>query len=349
MIRRDLVIGLVALALLIAIPFIWPTRYVIGQLTLFFIWATVVTQWNLVFGVAGIFSLAQMALFAMGGYVTGMLGLYLGWSLWIAMIFGGLAAVLFSLVIGWACLRLSGPYVALLTLAIAQGMYLLIITDTACFYMDGVTCRNFTGGTRGLTKYGDFGFRQLLGNRHFSYGNYFLGLTLLSLATAFSIFIIRSPLGLAFRALRDHRAYARARGISRFKYQLLVFAASAFFTGLAGAVYAGYFRVMGANTLYLSLLLFLLSMMVVGGVGSAWGPLLGAAALMVADEALKEVVEYRHIGLGLILVAFVVLWPSGLVGAIETAWSRLLSLNKGRGGRADRAAARRAPAKSQLD
>jgi branched-chain amino acid transport system permease protein len=322
-IRRDVIVGFLILALLIVTPFIWPTRYVLGQFTLLFIWATVVTQWNLVFGLAGIFSLAQMALFAMGGYVTGMLGLYFGWSLWVAMFVGGFSAVLFSLLIGLACLRLRGAYVALLTLAIAQTMYLLIITDTECFFMDGVTCRNFTGGTRGLTKYGDFGFREMLGRKDFAYGNYFLALAVLAAATAFSIFIIRSPLGLAFRALRDSSVYAVSRGVSRFKYQMLVFAASAFFTGLAGAVYAGYFRVMGANTLYLPLLLFLLSMMVVGGLGSAWGPLLGVAALMLVDEVLKEAVGFRNIGLGLILIGFVVIWPKGIAGAIEAAWHRL--------------------------
>ena len=91
----------------------------------------------------------------------------------------------------------------------------------------------------------------------------------------------------------------------------------------AGAVYAGYFRVMGANTLYLSLLLFLLSMLVVGGLGSAWGPLLGVAALMLVDEALKETIEYRDIGLGAILVIMVMVWPTGIAGAIETAWRRI--------------------------
>ena len=171
---------------------------------MFFIWATVVTQWNLVFGVAGIFSLAQMAIFAFGGYATAMLGLYGSWNLWLALPFGGLAAVIFSLIIGLACLRLKGPYVALLTLAIAQVMYLMIITDTACFYMEGVTCRNFTGGTRGMAKYGDFGFRELLGYKYMAFGNYFLALSVLVLATAFSIFLSHGPLGAAFNALRDN-------------------------------------------------------------------------------------------------------------------------------------------------
>lgn len=326
--RRDIAIGLVLLAALAALPYAGPTRYVIGQMTLLFMWATVVTQWNLVFGVAGIFSLAQMALFAFGGYVTGMLGLYLSWSLWLTMPIGGLAAVLFSLLIGVACLRLRGAYVALLTLAIAQVTYLMIITDTDCFYMDGVTCRNFTGGTRGLAKFGDFGFRALLGY-NWVIGDYYLGLAILVLASIASFIIIRSPLGVAFRALRDNQSYARSRGISRFKYQLLVFAVSAFFTGLVGGFYAGHFTVMGANTLYLSLMLFLLSMMIVGGVGRVWGPIAGAAGLMLADEVFKEWVEYRNIGLGTVLVVFAMLLPKGIVGAIEeTLWPRLKALSR---------------------
>lgn len=316
-VRRDLIIGAGLLAAAVAVPFLMGGRYVLGQLTLFFIWATVVTQWNLVFGVAGIFSLAQMALFAMGGYATAMLGLYFDWNLWAALPVGGLAAVAFSLVIGLACLRLRGPYVALLTLAIAQVMYLLIITDTACFYMEGVTCRNFTGGTRGMAKYGDFGFRHLLGLHYMAWGDYFLALAVLALATGFSIFLIHSPLGAAFQALRDNPEYATSRGISRFKFQMLVFASSAFFTGLAGGVYAGYYKVMGANTLYLSLLLYLLAMMVIGGLGRTWGPVLGAAALMLADEALKDYPDYRAMGIGAALVLFMMLWPKGIAGGVE--------------------------------
>lgn len=315
-IRRDFLIGVIVLILAIALPFLMGGRYVIGQLTMLFIWATVITQWNLVFGVAGIFSLAQMALFAFGGYAAAMLGLYFDWNLWAALPIGGLAATAFSLLIGLACLRLRGPYVALLTLAISQVMYLLIITDTACFYMEGVTCRNFTGGTRGMAKYGDFGFREQLGYAYMAWGSYYLALVVLTLATAFSIFVIHSPLGAAFQALRDNPEYAASRGISRFKFQMLVFASSAFFTGLAGGVYAGYYKVMGANTLYLSLLLYLLAMMVIGGLGRTWGPILGAAALMLADEVLKDYPDYRAMGIGAALVVFVMVWPNGIAGAI---------------------------------
>jgi branched-chain amino acid transport system permease protein len=317
--RRDLWIGLGLLVFAIGLPFVFPTRYILGQGVLIFIWATVISQWNLVFGVSGVFSLAQMAIFAMGGYAAAMLALYFGVPLWLGMFAGGAAAVVFSLLIGLACLRLRGPYVALLTLAISQAMYLLIITDTACFIQQGVTCRNFTGGTRGMSRFGDYGFRELLGREYAAFGDYFLSLAVLIAATLFAAFIMRSPLGYGFQALRDSPSYAMARGVSRFKYQLLVFAASAFFTGIAGAVYAGHFRVMGASVLYLSLLLYLLSMMVLGGLGSLWGPIAGTVLLMVIDEGLKEFVEWRLAGLGMILIFGVIFMPKGVVGVIHQA------------------------------
>jgi len=314
--RNDLSVGLALLALAVALPFVWPVNYVVTQVTLFFVWAVVVTQWNLVYGVAGIFSLAQMALFAVGAYATAMLGYYLEWSLWLAMPVAGLVTVVVSMLIGLACLRLRGPYVALLTLAIAQVMYLYIVNDTACFTNPPSGCMPLFGGVRGVTRFGDLGFRELF-KQDWRLAHYFLALGLLAAATVFSVVIIRGPLGLAFRALRDNPDFARSRGINRFRTQLWVFALSALFTGLAGAFYAANFRSIGPTVFSFSLLLFLISMMVVGGVGTIWGPLLGAALLMMTDEALREVQDWRDIGLGLMLALFVVLLPRGIVGTLR--------------------------------
>ena len=311
--KGHLLVGLVLLALAIALPFVFQVNYVITQVTLLFVWGTVVTQWNLVYGVAGIFSLAQMALFAVGAYAAAMLGFYLEWSLWLAMPVAALITVVVSVLIGLACLRLRGPYVALLTLAIAQVLYLVIVNDTDCFTTEGSGCLPFFGGVRGLTRFGELGFREWLG-QDWRLGHYFVALALLALALTFSAVIMRGPLGLAFRALRDNPGLARSRGISRFKYQIWVFALSAFFTGLAGAFYAANFKAIGPNVFSFSLLLFLIAMMTVGGIGTLWGPLLGALLLMGVDEGLKEVQDWRDIGLGLLLVAFVILLPQGLAG-----------------------------------
>ena len=317
--RRDVLVMLALVATAAMLPYVVSTRYIITQTTLFFIWAIVVTQWNLVLGVGGIFSLAQMALFAVGGYTTAMLGYYWGVPLALAMPAAAIVTVLVSLMIGLACLRLRGPYVALLTLAIAQMLYLLIVNDTACFTMPASGCMPLFGGVRGISRFGDLGFRDLLGPKWFV-AHYYIGLALLALAMLVSIVIIRGPLGLAFQALRDNPGYAMSRGISRFKYQLWIFAVSAFFTGLAGGFYAAQFAVVGPTVFSLSQLLFLLSMIVVGGLGTIWGPLVGALVLMMADEGVRELGDWRDIGLGLILIMFVVMLRRGLAGGAEDLW-----------------------------
>lgn len=312
--RKDLLVAACVTVAAVTIPFLVDARYVITQATVLFIWATVVVQWNLVFGIAGIFSLAQMALFAVGAYATAMIGFYLDWSIWLAMPIAAVAAVIVSMLIGLACLQLRGAYVALLTLAISQVFYVLIVTDTHCFTTASGGCMPLMGGVRGITSFGDLGLRQTFkGDWHIA--SYFLGFVLLAVATAFSLVIVRGPLGLAFKALRDNPGYAASRGISRFKYQLWIFACSAFFTGLAGAFYAAHFRVIGPSVLSITLLLFLLAMIVVGGVGTIWGPLLGALFLMLGDEFAKEFSGYRDVGLGLLLILFVMFLPRGIVGA----------------------------------
>ncbi|MEO1194264.1 MAG: branched-chain amino acid ABC transporter permease [Pseudomonadota bacterium] len=319
---RDLLVAVFFLALFAAMPFLLDGRYYLGQIILVFFYAIVASQWNLVFGMAGIFSLAQMALFAFGAYTTAMLGFYLDWSVWAAMPVAGLATIFVSVLIGLACLRLTGAYVALLTLAITQVMYFLIVTDTECFMMEGVRCRQFTGGAVGFSQFGDLGTRQAF-RGDWLIANYFIVMGLLIISLLFTYLIVRSPMGLAFRALRDNPGYAISRGINRFKYQVLVFALSAFFTGMAGGLWASHFRAIGPNLMNLSLLLFVLAMIVVGGVGRFWGALVGAILLVGADEIMREFGEFRTLGLGLILAFFVVVMPQGVLGVLENAWDRL--------------------------
>lgn len=316
--RRDILLAIALAALLALVPLVFGTRYIVSQITLFFIWGIVVTQWNLVLGVAGIFSLAQMALFAIGAYATAMLAYYGAFPLLAAMPLAALATVAASLLIGFACLRLKGAYVALLTLAVAQVIYLIVVNDTACFTNPPSGCLPLFGGVRGFSRFGDLGFRELLGSK-FYVGHYYVGLGLLLAAQIFCILLIRGPLGLAFRALRDNPGYAMSRGVGRLRYQLWVFGLSAFFTGLAGAFYAANFGVVGPIVFSVSMLLFLLAMIVVGGMGTVWGPLLGAALLMAADEGLREFGTLRDIGLGLVLAVFVILLPRGLAG-IRARW-----------------------------
>ena len=324
---RDYILFAILLAVAAAFPFMGVPRYIIASALLLFCYATVVSQWNLVFGVAGIFSLAQLAIFAFGAYTSALMGRYLDWSLWPTFPVAGAAGVVFSIFIGLACLRMRGIYVALLTLAISQTMFVLIQTDSDCSALNKLinpaTCVSFTGGAQGLGDFGTFGWREVLGGRNWMMGDYYTMLGLLIVALVFTVAMTQSRIGLAFKALRDNEELATSRGVSVFKYQLIVFAASAFLTSMAGAFYAAHFGSVGSNLVGFALLLFLISMLVVGGIGRLWGPLLGAGLLMVADEFFKEFSDLRNIGLGVVVLLFMIFLPEGVAGAIESICKRL--------------------------
>src|ERR1700709_234910 len=103
-----IVMAMLVIASLVATPYFVESRYLLGQVILALFYATIASQWNLLFGFAGVFSLAQMAIFGFGGYATAMLCVYFGWNVWPALPLGAVAAVVFSLLIGLACLRLAG-------------------------------------------------------------------------------------------------------------------------------------------------------------------------------------------------------------------------------------------------
>lgn len=314
--RRDILIGLACIGLLAALPSVVSSKYWLGQMVLMFIWVGVVTQWNLVLGYAGIFSLAQMLVFAAGGYGSAMMSAHLGASAWQGLLTGGLAALMAGAVVGAATLRLNGAYVALLTLGMASVVQSLITVDTACISFEGDVCHTISGGASGLSRLPGFGFTELLGYKGAILGSYYLGLSLMVLGSLFVLVTINSPLGHAFRALKDSPAAAAARGINQTKYKVLVFSVSAFFTGVFGAFYAGQFRAFGPSSLDMSTLLFLISALIVGGLGRFWGPLLGVALLMGFDEFVKDAAEFRMIGVGLFTVVCVIAFPSGLAGLL---------------------------------
>lgn len=313
---RDSLISLALLGAACAAPMMQLSSYVVSQLTLFFIWCSIVVQWNLVFGVAGVMTLGQVATFAVGAYATAMSALYLGVPFWMAMLLALPVAVVFNLLLGIVALRMRGEYVAIVTLASAMLVSALVVNDVSCFRRVDMICYNFTGGSRGLIGYGDLGWAKLLGFKYRALGDYYLALSVLFGGFVLALAVIHGPYGLAFKAIRDNELYANSRGVDYRKYQLIVFALSAVATGLTGAVYAGHLRTVGPTVLDMNLLIFLLSMMVVGGRGSVWGPLLGTGSLMMADSILQTFGEWRTGGLALVTLLFVIFYPGGLANGL---------------------------------
>lgn len=337
---RHLLVAVLVILGFALVPVFVSERYVLGEVVVFFIWAMVAMNWNLLMGHAGVFSLAQMLFLACGAYGVAMGVTFAELSVWAAIPIAAFAAALLALVIGMACLRLTGAYVALLTYSIAEMIHVLIITDTHCFMMVRNGCQQLFGGSTGFSRFEDFGFRDLL-KGNWVLGNYYTVLAAFGLTIFAVVMIIHGRLGLAFRAIRDNVGYASSRGIDRKKYQVAAFALSAFFTGLAGGVYAAHFRFAGPSLFDFSTLMFVLAMVVVGGLGSTWGPLVGTAVMMVVVEVSKEMGDARNLILGLALILFVVVMPKGLAHLPVMVLSRLRTRGKDR-------TARPEPGKSQI-
>jgi branched-chain amino acid transport system permease protein len=300
---------LLALALVVALlaPWILHTPYWLNLLVLICIYAVVNQSWNLIMGYAGIWSFGQLALFGVGAYTSALMGYHYGISPFVGTIAGAVVAVLASMVLGLPSLRLRGAYVVLLTLAFHELLRNLITNDTT----------KWTGGGFGLFGFGQYGLKDLPQlDRMLIF--YYAALILLVLTNVIIWRILVSPLGLAFRALRDAEPYAVARGIPEYRFKLLVFAISAFFTGLAGAFYANFLDAVGPSIFDFGLMMNLLAMIVIGGWGTFWGPMIGTILLLYLNEVLRDIDEWRVLIVGLLMILFVILLPQGLIRPLET-------------------------------
>lgn len=311
--RRPNPFGVAAvLALAGLLPLAWRNDYVIDVALTALIWMILNQSWNLQLGIGGIWNFGQLAIFAIGGYVSALISIHWGLPPWLAMIVGGLGASAASLVIAIPVLRLRGIYASLLTFSFAEVVRLLVISDES-----GVT-----GGSFGLSGVPDLAFGGLSPDaRQRAY--YWLALALVVATAVFIYVFIHSPLGAALKALRDAPGYAAARGISPMRMQVITFCTSAFIAGIAGAFYAHYFGVIAPSVMGLGPMALFVAMLVIGGLGTFSGPLVGTALIMLVSEYLRDYDEARLIIVGLILLVTIVVAPRGLVPFLQDGWARV--------------------------
>lgn len=273
----------------------------------FFYYSVIAQCWNLIMGVSGIYSFAQIALFAIGGWTTGVLASQYGWNPWFSIWLAPIAAVVAAVLIGVPTLRLRGVYVVLLTL----GFHELLRNYTT----NGP--RIISGGGYGLKFVPRFQFSSSLPGDNVLIWYFYAGLVMFGVATYVIWRVFHSPLGLAFTALRDSESYAVSRGIDQFRMRLLLFGLSAFFTGLAGAYATHYLGSISTQIFTFAILIRVLAMIVIGGWGSFGGPIFGAALLIGLDEWLREFGDYRVLAIGVALALIAVLAPQGLLPLIR--------------------------------
>jgi len=288
--------------------------YLITLLILFFVQAVVAQSWNLIMGYGGIYSFAQVALFAVGGWTSGVLVHSLGWNPFLAILISPVVALVAALGIGLPTLRLRGVYVVLLTLAFHELARVFAVTGP----------RFISGGGYGLVSVQTFQFGDAIGDQRTIYLYYLAGL-IFAIATFVIWRVIHSPLGVAMTALRDSETYAVSRGINQFQVRLVLFAISAFFTGLAGGYSTHYNGGISTTIFDFPRIIDLLAMIVIGGWGTFGGPILGAGIVIGLDQYLVALGDYQTLILGLALAGIAVFAPQGLWPLIRRLYESYLA------------------------
>jgi branched-chain amino acid transport system permease protein len=304
--------ALVALLAALALP--WALQaadadFYLGTASRILVYAVAATSLNLLLGYGGMISLGHAAFFGLGAYSTGILlseGVRSGLiHLLAVLVIVGAAA----LVIGAISLRTRGVYFIMITLAFAQMLYFL-----------GNSVKGY-GGDEGLT----LRVRSLLpGGLDLRDGDtfYYSALAVLALELFLLHRFVHSRFGRAVRALRDDEVRAEALGVPVFACKLVIFAVAGVLCGLAGALSVNLQGYVSPNLLQWTESGTLLVMVILGGVGTLWGGVVGAAALLLMQELLSAQTQYFEFWIGWVLLAVVLFARYGLVGIVQSLAAR---------------------------
>lgn len=255
-------------------------------LSVFFYYAILAISWNIIFGYAGEFSYGHVAFPAIGGYTSALLAEHAGLSPFLGLIIGGLAAGLMGILIGLLLLRVRGFYLCLVTWAFAEVIDVVIKAE-----------EQVTGGSGGLVAPGFFN-----GPKADLYG-YFIGLGLMFFTFIVSILLYHSRWGLSLFAIRDDMDAAESMGIWTNFWKVFGFAFGCALAGVAGAFYAHYFNIIDPSIGGLDEMGKVCLIVIIGGAGTVFGPLIGAFFVVIVSELIRGWVA----GLSLFIFAIVMI------------------------------------------
>ena len=306
-------LGLAALvALGLVVPLVVEDTYIRHLFIISFIYAVVAASWDLSLGYAGIFNFGHVAFFGIGVYATGLTAKLLGLDPWLAMLVGGVAASAAAALVALPVVRLQGVYVVLVTFAFSQLVLQVVISQSVV-----------TGGTQGLVRVPTielFGYNFL---RDYKFGYYYVAFAMMIAAVACLRRLVRSDFGLSIVALRDNEDYGSSRGIPIAVQRLKVLVVSAFFAGIAGGFFVIYLRVASPEVFGFSTMSLILSMVLVGGTSSIYGPVLAALVLTFVSEGLanfESLAEGRFMLIAVAMIVVLLFLPKGLASALPKSW-----------------------------
>jgi branched-chain amino acid transport system permease protein len=297
---RAALLALVAAAL---VPAFVQNAYWLGVLIVSMYFAILAGAWNLLAGYTGQFSLAPAAFALMGAYATGLLGNNSSLPPLVTIPFAIIATGLIGLALGRVVLRLSGPYLALTTLSFAEIVRLVASNSI-----------NVTRGDLGLPIAGLFTNRI---------GWYYLFLATLTLLVVLLYLLLRSQAGLFLQAIRDDEVAAARSGVDVVFWKTVAFAISSAACGLSGALYAHFAELVTPDLGTVGQTGLVVSMTVIGGMGTLVGPLVGAFLVYLVSEWLRDVGGYQLIVFSALVIVFARFFRSGLWGIVTGLHRRL--------------------------
>lgn len=299
---------LIALGVLVAALAVMPIfdNYTLLVIALACVYAIFATGYNLLLGYAGQFDVGQSAFLALGAYGSAVVQDRYGVPLLPSLIVGAAIAVFAGLLIGVIVLRLRHFYLALVTIAFSQTVVLILTLWT-----------DVTKGFQGLPVAGIslFGLGQIR-------SAYVLIVIIAVVMILIARNLVRLELGRAFQAMRESEVAAQAMGINLTRTRLTAYGLSAFYGGLSGGLLAMLLSYITPDGFTLFETIKVLAMIVVGGMGSIWGGLLGAFLLTFGNEWLRFSQFFQEIGFGLLLMLAILLMPQGVAGLIASLAAR---------------------------
>jgi len=284
---------------LIIIPLLL-NNYFIDVLTVTGIYIVLALGLNITVGLAGLLDLGYIAFYAIGAYAYALLNLHFGLSFWAGIPLGGIIAALFGVILGFVTLRLRGDYLAIVTLGFIQIVHMILNNWDS-----------LTQGPNGLLniarpEIGSFTFQEPI---HL----YYLILSMACLMLGIIVRLNQSRIGRAWIAIREDELAAEAMGIPVTRYKVLAFTLGATYAGIAGTFFAAKFAFISPESFTFLESVLVLSMVVLGGMGSIPGAILGASVLIILPELLRGMAEYRMLIFGALLVLMMIFRPQGVV------------------------------------
>jgi len=306
--QRNILVA-VLLGAAIVFPFIFDT-YQTNIMITALMYVVLGLGLNIVVGMAGLLDLGFVAFYAVGAYSYALLNHHFGLGFWAVLPIGGCLAALAGLILGFPVLRLRGDYLAIVTLGFGE-IIRLVLENWNEFSMG-------PSGISNIARPGFFGVEMSL-NGSILYLYYIMIIFMI-----ITIFIVNrlqdSRLGRAWIALREDEIACQAMGIDKRKTKLVAFSLGAFWAGLVGVVFAAKTTFINPASFTFLESAIILSIVVLGGMGSIVGVIMGAFVLILLPEYLRAFSEYRMLAFGGILVAMMVFRPQGLISNIRRTY-----------------------------